>query len=100
MNNTTIQVKRVVTTDGKDTYGSVILSLGAYIEPIEPEAHGGFQDESVYLDHKCWVDNIQDIQRSDLITDSDDNEYVVRGVQKFKGGDVPDHTEIIMTKKC
>lgn len=99
--NSTISVFRMQTTSNKDSFGEVanLSGLSAFIEPITAEPSTGFNDESVYLLHKCYIDDKPDIRISDKIIDDLAAEYTVKGVQYFRGGDVPSHTELTVSKK-
>lgn len=98
--NATISSERILTVSGKDSYASGPLSsVSAYIEPAEKEPSEFINGESAFYVFMCVVDGSVDVKISDRITDDLGNIYTVKGVQFFRGGDVPSHTEIILIKK-
>lgn len=99
--NTEITTYRIVAQGGKESYSETphIDGVKAFIEPIQPEPSALWNGESVFELHKCYVDGILDIVVSDRLIDSNGNEYSIKGVQVFRGGDVPSHTELTIVKK-
>jgi hypothetical protein len=95
--NTTITSKRIAILDDKESYSTNVLSSQeAYIEPMSDEAVANYADENVFALFDFYADGVLDIIISDLIIDLDNNQYTVKGVKKFKGGDVPSHTEAVL----
>jgi hypothetical protein len=100
--NSVISTKRLVVTNGKEAYPSenILFDEEACIEQMTAEAAAMWSGENALLMHKMFLDEIQEIKTSDLVTDDLGNEYIVKGVQFFRGGDVPSHTEIAMVKEA
>lgn len=99
--NTTISSKRFVTVSGKDTYSEsyTLENLEAYIEPINAEAAKNFADENVFMLHTLIIEDAVDMLISDLVIDADGVEYIVKGVKKYNGGELPSHTEAVLATK-
>jgi hypothetical protein len=100
--NNSIKTYRITTDlNLKEIYSSTptLNGLSVYLEPIELEPSEGFHGEAVYNRFVCFADGNQDIKISDKVIDSEGNVYIVNGTQYFKGGDIPSHTEISLTKK-
>lgn len=85
--------------EGKDQYGSNILSSReAYIEPLSAQAAKNYAEYDMNMLHLMVCDDVVDILISDRVTDDDGVTYKVIGVQSFKGGEIPSHTEVVMFK--
>jgi hypothetical protein len=99
--NSLITTRRFATDgEGKDTYtDDVITSTEVYIEPLNAQAAKNYADYDMNLLFLMVGDGIMDILISDSVTDEDDVNYVVIGVQPYKGGEIPSHTEVVMFKK-
>jgi len=100
--NTTITTYRIV-RDGndKEAYSVVptLSSVSAWVEQLDQEPTEFVSGDSTFYNYRGYVDGILDIKISDKVIDAEGNEYTVKGVQSYNGGDVPDHTEISMTIK-
>lgn len=98
--NATISTKRIEAVDGKQSYSETytLENVEAYIEPINAEAAKNFE-ENIFLLFTLIIDGVVDILISDLVVDDEGDEYTVKGVKPFKGGDVPSHTEAVIVKK-
>lgn len=99
--NSLITTRRFTTdSEGKDQYNTdVISSTEVYIEPLNAQAAKNYADYDMNLLFLMVGDGIMNILISDSVTDEDDVNYTVVGVQQYKGGEIPSHTETVMFKK-
>lgn len=99
--NSTISTKRLFTTAGKEAYGdeNILNGVSVYIEQLNAEAAAMYTGEDVFNVYKLFGDGLLDLIIGDQVTDEDAITFVVKGVQSFKGGDVPSHTEAILMKR-
>lgn len=99
--NTTISTKRMVDTDGKEAYSlDVLTNESAYIEQLTGESvalYGG-EGDNIFMLFRMHLSGQPDVKKSDLVT-CDLGVFVVNGVQHFPGGDISDHTEVILRSK-
>jgi len=99
--NCTVTTYRLeVDGSGHQAYGSAVISgQDAWIEQLDAEAASFFaSDDSVFFVNSMHLDGLPDLKISDKVIDSDGYEYIVRGVQPFRGGDIPDHTEAVIVR--
>lgn len=100
--NHTISTKRLIATTGKEAYsvGFIIANEPAFIEKMNPEdaaMWSGANSLSMYLMH---LDGTPDVRKSDKVIDDAGNEYIVHDIQPFTGGDIPDHSEIVLSGRA
>lgn len=100
--NHTISSKRLIKADGKETYSgpNLLADVQVWIEKMSLEDSQVWTGGSSLALNLMIMDGLPDIKRSDKITDEDGVEYFVYGVQPFKGGDVPSHTEVALSSKA
>lgn len=97
--NSIISTQRLVETDGKEAFSEDVLTdVECYIEQTNAEKAVFWGDHNVFFIYTMYIDGLPDIRVGDRVTDEDDNVYTVKGVQKFKGGDVPSHCEVVINK--
>ena len=99
--NSLITTQRLETdVEGKDEYSADILSsTEAYIEPLNAQAAKNYAEYDMNMLYFMVCDGVVDVLISDRVTDDEDVTYKVIGVQSFKGGEIPSHTEVVMFKK-
>lgn len=99
--NHIISTNRLEETSGKEDYGAteILSDVAVWIEQLDKKASLMWSGDSSLLINLMHIDGLPDIKTSDLVTDDDGVEYIVQGVQFFKGADIPSHTEVIMAKQ-
>lgn len=99
--NSTISSYRIEASGGKEQYGTtpILEGVQCYIEPPELDPQSAFNDEATFYDFMLYIDGINDFKISDKIVDDLGDIYLVKAVQNFRGGDVPSHQELKLTKK-
>lgn len=97
--NDTVTVKRISQVNGKSSYTDIIsqnLEVFLIQQSLEKAVFWG--EQSVFDIYDMFIDGLADIKVSDQVTDSEGNIYYVNGVKKMKGGDVPNHTEVVLKR--
>lgn len=102
---TQISVYKYVTVGGKKDYSptAAITGIPAFIEPIDPKTAAVLDAGATWRTYQGFIQSGVDIKINDKVIDSENNEYIVQGLQDFSlnkevGSFLSNQIELILVK--